>query len=599
MEAATGARSALEMGTGTKTIAAQLLAAVQKHSGNVAQMHKSGDEWATTTFEELGTISREIALGLLDLGLEARDRVAILSHSRPEWTWANFGTITAGATSVSVYQTNSPEEVRYVLDHSDSVAVFAEDEEQLAKIREVRDSLPGLRHVIAFEPGQDSGGGVISLDELRERGRGRDEAEWTRAIEAVTPDNPCQFIYTSGTTGPPKGCVITNGNYTAMRDMILVHGAIYEDDIVYLYLPLAHSFALLIQFLTTDVGGTVAYWQKDPLKIVPDIQEVRPHYFPSVPRIFEKIYTLATSAAPDPERLKKAVEVGVKVRELQRHGEEVPAELQEVFDQAEEALYKNVRAIFGGRVRQGVSGAAPIAKEVLEFFYACGVPIFEGYGMTETSTAATAQTLDNFKFGSVGRILDGMEARIAEDGELLLRGPNIFKGYYNNEEATAEALEDGWLHTGDLGHIDEDGFLFITGRKKDIIITAGGKNITPANLENGLKQNRYISQAVVLGDRKPYLVAVITLDPEEIPGFAEQHGLKPEDVPGSEQMRAEVQKAVDQVNSEVGRVEQIKKFTILEHDLAQATGELTPTLKVKRNVVAQKYADEVEKLYAS
>jgi long-chain acyl-CoA synthetase len=597
MEAATGAKSALDMGTRTKTIAAQVPAAVEKHASKVAHMHKSGDEWVNTTFEELGTAVKEIALGLLDLGIAARDRVAILSHSRPEWTWANFGTITAGATSVSIYQTNSPEEVRYVLEHSDSVAVFAEDEEQLAKVREVRDSLPALKHVIAFEPG--GGDGVITLDELRERGRGRDDDEWTRAVEAVTPDDPCQFIYTSGTTGPPKGCVITNGNYTAMRDMILGYGAIYEDDIVYLYLPLAHSFALLIQFLTTDVGATIAYWQKDPLKIVPDIQEVRPHYFPSVPRIFEKIYTLATSNAPDPERLKKAVEIGVKVREMQRTGQEVPAELQEHFDQAEEALYKNVRAIFGGRVRQGVSGAAPIAKEVLEFFYACGIPIFEGYGMTETSTAATAQTLDSFRFGSVGKVLDGMEAKIAEDGELLLRGPNIFRGYYNNEEATAEALEDGWLHTGDLAHIDEDGFLFITGRKKDIIITAGGKNITPANLENGLKQNRYISQAVVLGDRKPYLVAVITLDPEEVPGFAEQHGLKPEEVAGSEQMRAEVQKAIDEVNAEVGRVEQIKKFTILPEDLSQATGELTPTLKVKRNVVADKYADEVEKLYAS
>ena len=598
MEAATGAQNALEMGTGTKTIAAQVPAAVEKHAGLVAHMHKSGDEWVKTTFAELGTAAKEIALGLIDLGIQPRERVAILSHSRPEWTWANLGTITAAATSVSVYQTNSPEEVRYVLEHSDSVAVFAEDEEQLAKIRAIRDSLPALKHVIAFEPGDDADG-VMSLDELRERGRGRDDEEWTRAVEGVSPDDPCQFIYTSGTTGPPKGCVITNGNYAAMRDMILVHGAIVQEDIVYLYLPLAHSFALLIQFLTTDVGATIAYWQKDPQKIVPDLQEVRPHYFPSVPRIFEKIYTLATSNAPDPEQLQKAVQLGVKVREMQRRGEEIPPELQEPFDQAEEALYKNVRAIFGGRVRQGVSGAAPIAKEVLEFFYACGIPIFEGYGMTETSTAATAQTLDHFRFGSVGRILDGMEAKIAEDGELLLRGPNIFRGYYNNEEATDEALEDGWLHTGDLAHIDEDGYVFITGRKKDIIITAGGKNITPANLENGLKQNRWISQAVVLGDRKPYLVAIVTLDPEEVPGFAEQHGLKPEDVPDSEQMRAEVQKAVDAVNSEVGRVEQIKKFKILPHDLSQATGELTPTMKVKRNVVAEKYAAEVEKLYAS
>jgi long-chain acyl-CoA synthetase len=598
MEAATGAKRALDMGTHTKSIAGEVLAAVEAHADHVAQLHKSGDEWVKTTYEEMGTASKEIALGLLDLGIQPGDRVAMLSNTRPEWTWANFGTVTAGATSVSIYQTNAPEECRYVLDHSESVAVFAEDEEQLAKIREIRDQLPALRHVIAFEPGSEQGEGVISLEELRERGRGRDDEEWQRAAAAVTPEDPCQFIYTSGTTGPPKGCVITHGNYASMRDMVLRYGVVVEDDVVYLYLPLAHSFALLIQFLVFDVGGTIAYWQKDAQKIVSDLQEVRPHYFPSVPRIFEKIYTLATSNAPDPEQLQRAVALGVKVREMQRRGEEVPTELQKPFDQAEEALYKNVRAIFGGRVRQGVSGAAPIAKEVLEFFYACGIPIFEGYGMTETSTAATSQTIESFRFGSVGKILEPMEARIAEDGELLLRGPNIFEGYYKNEEATQEALDDGWLRTGDIAHIDEDGFLFITGRKKDIIITAGGKNITPANLENGLKQNRYISQAVVLGDRKPYLVALITLDPDEVPGFAEEHGLAPEAVPESEQMQALVQQAVDEVNGDVGRVEQIKKFKILPEDLSQATGELTPTMKVKRNVVAEKFADTVESLYS-
>jgi long-chain acyl-CoA synthetase len=313
--------------------------------------------------------------------------------------------------------------------------------------------------------------------------------------------------------------------------------------------------------------------------------------------MFEKIYTMATTNAEDPEKLEQAIQVGVKVRQLQQQGEEVPAELQAGFDAAEEALFKNVRNLFGGRIRQCVTGAAPIAQEILEFFYACGVPVMEGYGMTETATAATINTPEEFRFGSVGRPLPGVEAKIAEDGEVLLRGANIFKGYYKNEEATAETLADGWLHTGDLGSLDEDGYLFITGRKKDIIITAGGKNITPANLENGLKQNRWISQAVVIGDRRPYLVALITLDPEEAPAFAEQHGLKVEDLAESAEMRAEVQKVVDDVNSKVGPVEQIKKFKILPHDLSQETGELTPTLKVKRNVVNEKFAGDVDRLY--
>jgi long-chain acyl-CoA synthetase len=283
---------------------------------------------------------------------------------------------------------------------------------------------------------------------------------------------------------------------------------------------------------------------------------------------------------------------------MQQRGEEVPEELQKGFDQAEEGLYKNVRGLFGTNIRQCVTGAAPIAKEILEFFYACGVPVMEGYGMTETATAAIVNTPDAFRFGSIGKPLPGVEVKIAEDGEILLKGPNIFQGYYKNEEATKDTLTEGWLHTGDLGYTDEDDFVYITGRKKDIIITAGGKNITPANLENGLKQSRWISQAVVVGDRKPYLVALITLDPEEAPTFAEQHEVEAETLHDSDEMKAEVQKVVDEVNSHVGPVEQIKRFEILPRDLSQETGELTPTLKVKRNVVHEKYADVIESIYA-
>jgi long-chain acyl-CoA synthetase len=340
--------------------------------------------------------------------------------------------------------------------------------------------------------------------------------------------------------------------------------------------------------------------------IIADIAQVSPSYFPSVPRMFEKIYTLATSGIEDKEGLKRAIQVGVKVRMMREAGEEVPPELQEGFDAAEEKLFKNVRGLFGQNIRECVTGAAPIAPEILEFFFACGVPVMEGYGMTETATSATVnRPQDNqFRFGSVGKPMMGVEVKIADDGEVLIKGPNIFQGYYKNEEATRETLEgeERWLHTGDLGRLDEDGFLYITGRKKDIIITAGGKNITPANLENGLKQNRWISQAVVIGDRRPYLTALITLDPEEAPALAEQLGLESSDLAAlssEEAVRAEVQKAVDEVNSHVGPVEQIKRFAILDHDLSQETGELTPTLKVKRNVVHEKYADLVDATYAA
>jgi long-chain acyl-CoA synthetase len=325
--------------------------------------------------------------------------------------------------------------------------------------------------------------------------------------------------------------------------------------------------------------------------------EVKPTYFPSVPRIFEKIFTLARNA-PATSEIKTGGRARLQGPPDAGEGRAVPDELQKAFERAEQELFQNVRNLFGGRIRQCVTGAAPIAKEILEFFFACGVPVFEGYGMTETSTVATVNTLEAHRFGSVGKALPGVEVKIAEDGEILLRGPNMMHGYYKNEEATKDTLEsDGWLHTGDLGYLDDDGFLFINGRKKDIIITAGGKNITPANLENGLKQNRWISQAVVIGDRRPYLVALITLDPEELPEFAEEHGL----AGGGLQVRAMRARSGARSTRSTrpwGAVEQIKKFTILPQDLSQPTGELTPTLKVKRNVVNEKYAEEIEALYA-
>ena len=586
-----------QVGTGSKTIADLLPLAAEQFGERPALKRKVEGEWVETSFRELGHTVKEVALGLADLGLEPGEKAAILAHTRQEWTEACFGVLCAGATVVTVYQTNSPEECHYVLEHSESRAVFVEDAEQLAKVREIEERLPSLEHVIVMEGGDADDRG-LSLDALRERGRGRDDSEFEARWSAVGPDDICLYIYTSGTTGPPKGCLLSHGNYRAITSMVESQNVLEEGDAAYLFLPLAHAFAVLIQFVAIDLGATIAYWEKDPQKIVANLTEVKPSYFPSVPRLFEKIYTLATTAAEDPEQLRQAVELGVRVREMEGRGEEVPSELRAPFDEAEERLYKNVRALFGGRIRECTSGAAPIAKEILEFFYACGVPVLEGYGMTETATAAIVNSLEEFRFGSIGKPLPGVEVRLAEDGEILLRGSNIFKGYFKNERATEEALEGGWLHTGDLGHVDEDGFVYIDGRKKDIIITAGGKNVTPANLENGLKQSRWISQAVVLGDRRPYLVALVTLDPEELPAFAEQHGLEPETVHESEAMRAEVQNVVDEVNSHVGPVEQIKRFEILPRDLSQETGELTPTLKVKRGVVADKYADLVEGIYA-
>jgi long-chain acyl-CoA synthetase len=591
-----GTITAAEASTGSRTMADLALLAGDKFGDRPALKHKVGDEWTDVSFSDLAARVRGVAGGLIDLGTQPSDKVSILSNTRPEWTYSCFGILASGATCVSIYQTNSPQECHYVLQHSESRAVFVEDAEQLAKIRAVEADLPNLELIVVMEPSGDIGD-AVSFDDLLKRGERR-KSDVDERLAGVSLDDNCLYIYTSGTTGPPKGCMLTHGNYRRVTNMVEAQNTLETSELVYLFLPLAHAFALLIQFVAIDLGSCIAFWEKDAQKIVPNLMEVKPTYFPSVPRIFEKIYTLANSVG-DPEEIKQAVEVGFKVRQMQEMGQHVPAELQAAFDEADKALFQNVRNLFGGQIRQCSTGAAPIASEILEFFYACGVPVMEGYGMTETSTVASSNRLDAFRFGSVGKPLAGVEAKIAEDGELLLRGDNIFHGYFKNESATSEALADGWLHTGDLGSIDDDGFIYITGRKKDIIITAGGKNITPANLENGLKQNRWISQAVVIGDRRPYLVVLITLDPEEVPVFAEQHDLAPEDVPESEAMRAAVQEAIDRVNGEVGRVEQIKKFKILPHDLSQETGELTPTLKVKRNVVNEKFAGEVDALYSS
>src|SRR5215208_5653012 len=584
MEAVTAGAAGAE-GTGSKTIADLLPLAVKKYADKPAQRYKVGDDWVDASYTELGEAVKEVALGLVDLGIQPGDKVSILAHTRPEWTHACFGILTAGGTLVTIYQTNSPEECQYVLEHSDSRAIFAEDGNQLAKVRAVEDRCPQLEHVIVMDPGDADVGDALTLDQLRERGRSRGESEWEARYRAVGPDDICRSIYTSGTTGPPKGCLLSHANYRSITDAVVEQAPLVEGESSYLFLPLAHAFAILIQFATFELGATLAYWSRDPKMIIADITQVNPSFFPSVPRMFEKIYTLATSHIEDKEGLRKAVEVGVKVRMMREAGEDVPEQLEQAFDQAEEKLFKNVRGLFGTNMRECVTGAAPIASEILEFFYAAGVPVMEGYGMTETSTSATVNRPEgnNFRFGSVGKAQKDVEIRIADD-------------------ATKETLEDGWLHTGDLGRLDEDGFLYITGRKKDIIITAGGKNITPANLENGLKQNRWISQAVVVGDRRPYLIALITLDPEEAPALAEQLGLEDASLPAlaqDEQVRAEVQKAIDDVNSHVGPVEQIKRFEILDHDLSQETGELTPTLKVKRNVVHEKFADVVDRVYAA
>ena len=582
------------------TVAALPASAAERFGDRIAARHKVGDKWEDISYAEMGNAVQELALGLVDIGIAPGDRVCILADTRVEWTIASYATSAAGAVVVPVYPTNSAHECEWVVGNSGARAIVCENEGQAAKIAQVRDSLPELGHVIGIDPG-----GELSLDELRSRGRGRDPQELGPRQSAVDSNDPYTIVYTSGTTGPPKGVVLTHGNAMSVCRIVEQLQFVQPGEVTYLYLPLAHVFALTAQLASFDQGTAIVYFSGNTKEILKEIVETNPTYLPSVPRIFEKLYAAATAmqeraSDEDRERFRQAIELGVEVRRRRHVGEPVPEELERQFDQAEKMIFERVRQLFGGAIRQAVTGAAPIAPEILEFFYAAGVHVLEGWGMTETTGVGTVGTLEHFKFGTVGRALPGVELRIAdEDGEIMMRGPNVFREYWRNPEATADAFQDGWLRTGDIGELDAEGYLKITGRKKDIIITAGGKNLTPANIENDLKQSRFISQAVMYGDRMPYPVALITLDPEEIGLWATERGL-PDDMgqlAQSDEARELVQKELDRANSNYAQVEQIKRFAILDHDLSVETGELTPTLKVKRNVISERYQELFAALY--
>src|SRR3954469_15474425 len=553
------------------SVGALLDLSASRHGDRAAVSWKQGDEWTKLTHAELREKVRALAVGLVALGVEPGERVCILANTRPEWTYLAYATWLAGGVVVPICPPNSPEECEWVAGTSEAAVVICEDEAQLDKIRQVREGLPNLRTLVLIDGEADDATSVSGFAT-------GDESEIDARTQAVTPEDPLLIIYTSGTTGPPKGCVLTHSNGLALCDMVDELGTVKAGDVSYLYLPLAHVFAQLVQISGLYIGAQLAFFGGDTKRIVPELQEVKPDYFASVPRIFEKVYAQATGmlqqATPEQrEQFDQAIKLGLKVREAEVHGEDVPDELRKPFEQADEAIFKNVRAIFGGRMRESTTGAAPIAREILEFFFACGCAVMEGYGMTETTGVGTTNTRAEHRFGSVGRPLPGIQIRIAEeDGEILMRGPNIFRGYWRNDEATREVLDDeGWMHTGDLGSVDDDGYLFITGRKKDIIITAGGKNLTPANIENDLKQSRWISQAVMYGDRRPYPVVLVTLDPEEAPALAQELGIDdadPAKLAEDPRVHERVQGILDEVNRNYAQVEQVKKFTILDHDLS-------------------------------
>jgi long-chain acyl-CoA synthetase len=580
------------------TVGARILEAADRARG--VALTRPGA--APVTYAALGEAVREIAAGLVALGIAPGDRVAILAGTRPEWTLADTGTLCAGATVVPIYQTNSPEECEYVLAHAGVRAVFCEDAEQLAKIEAVRARCPALEHVILIDGEAPA---ALRLADLRASGAGRTAVVEER-IGQVAPADIATIVYTSGTTGPPKGCRITHASLlatVAAYDAQLGLSA-QEDLVVYLFLPLAHALARVAQIAVLQAGGTLAFWGGHPERIVAELAEVRPTHFPSVPRIYEKIHAAVISDVADQRLAKRAVfrwaiGEGRRRRAAERAGGTAGGVAALRHRVADRLVLARVRAVFGDRLVAALCGAAPVSAEVLEFFDACGVLTLEGYGMTETCAAATLNTPQAVRFGTVGRALPGTEVAIAEDGEVLIAGPHVFDGYHRDPDATAEVMSGRWLRSGDLGAIDEEGYLAITGRKKDLIITSSGKNISPENIESALRETRWISSALVAGDRRPYLVALLTLDPDELPHLADELDLagEPASLTGDPRIREAIQRDVDAVNARFARIEQIKRFAILDRDFSLQDGELTPTLKIKRPVVLEHFADAVARLY--
>jgi long-chain acyl-CoA synthetase len=564
----------------TRTIGRLWRDAVGVGRTNPAYLVDGDDGWSEVSWDEAATAVDELANGLLALRVRKGDAFGILAQTSVEWALFDYALGLIGAVGAAIYANSSAKDCRYVLEHADAVGVLVEDEEQRAKVAGLE-----LPHVISFG----------DLDELRARGRefaAANPRALGEAEAAVGDDDLFTFIYTSGTTGPPKACMIRHRNYYEMAACVDgVPEFAVADDVMLLYLPLAHNFGRLMHLLGAHVGFTIAFCG-DPLRVADALPEVRPTLLPSVPRLYEKVHATLLAQfdevrGPRRRLLDWALRVGRRASELKQQSRALPAGLRWQHRLADRLVYRKVKDRLGGRLRLGISGGAPLAKEIGELLHALDILVIEGWGLTECTTAASVNRPERFRFGTVGPALPGFEVRVDEEDELLIRSETVFAGYYKDDEATREVLAaDGWLRSGDVGSIDEDGFITITDRKKDILVTAGGKNVAPQNLENALKTAPLVSQALVLGDRRPFVSALITIDAAVAEG-----------APAGE-LEERVQGLVDAVNADLSRFEQIKRFRILPRDFTAEDGEVTPTLKLKRRVCEAHFAAEIEELYS-
>jgi long-chain acyl-CoA synthetase len=584
---------------------------VSRSGDRAAQRVKVGGAWQDVTWRALGTEVRELALGLVALGRQPGDAVGLLSQSRAEWVRSDFAILSTGGVTIPVYPTYPNETLAYIGRDSSLRALFVEDERQLAKALAAAPEIPGLETIVLIQgsvgsQGDGRGPRVLDWEGLRTLGRTASQPGALDArLASVKRSDVATIVYTSGTTGLPKGVVQTHGNHLAALDMIAQASEVREGDVHLLFLPLAHSFARMESFLGIRLGLTTAF--AESIERLPEnLREVSPDFLCSVPRVFEKVYAKILSGAEAASPLRRrifhwALGVGRRASRDDREGRALSAGLRLESALADRLVFTKLRAALGGRLRFCVSGGAPLSAEIAEFFHAAGILILEGYGLTETCPILASNHPSAFKFGTVGRPFAAIEVKIADDGEIIARGPNIAQGYYRKQDETAAVFgPEGWFHTGDVGEFDKDGFLRITDRKKDLIKTSGGSYVAPQHIENLLKADPFVSQALVEGDRRPYPVALITVNTDELAKLAREQGLGDKAV--AELVRSaavveRVRRTVDGVNVHLASYARLKRFAVLPRDFTQEGGELTPTLKVKRRDVRAKYADVIESLY--
>ncbi len=573
-----------------------------------AYRYPSGESWTSMTWGEAGERVTRLAAGLIALGVEPEQRVAIASGTRFEWILADLAIMSAGAATTTVYQSSISEDVAYIVGDSDSRVVFAEDDVQIGKLRERRADLPALTKVVTFEGSADDDW-VITLATLEQLGAdllAKQSDVVTDRIDAIKPDNLATLIYTSGTTGRPKGVRLRHSAWTYEGYAVDAVDILSVDDLQYLWLPLAHSFGKVLLSAQLAIGFPTAVDGRVE-KIIDNLAVIKPTFMGAAPRIFEKAHARVNTMAADEGGLKKiifdqAFRVGLEVSRRKRAGKSVPPHLSLQHALFDRLVFTKIRDRFGGRLRFFVSGAAALSSDIAEWFDAAGILILEGYGLTETSAGTCVNRPTAYKIGTVGMPFDGTEMKIAKDGELLIKGPGVMDGYHNNQQATDETMQDGWFLTGDIGEIDDGGFVRITDRKKDLFKTSGGKYVAPQIIEGQFKAVcPYASQFVVHGNERNFVSAIITLDEEAIEGWAAQHGLGGKsyaEIVTSDAAQEMVQGYVDQLNLKLNRWEQIKRFILLDRDLSVEDGEITPSMKVKRKVVEEHHKAELDALYA-